>query len=438
MVAGTVQPVTAQTLDVAVAEDLTSWRTGFVVALVHRGERQFLEAFGHPPADRDTALSSDAVFAFPALTEVLVGLTVEALDDAGVVDAGAPLSRYLPSLDSVVGTATLAQLVTHTAGLDNAARIEGETWARTLDRIDDRALVASPGTVYSKSRHSLPLAARVLERALGRPVTEVATAAILAPLGMTSSTFDLAAARRSGLVAGVERSDEVEALARPVEPRDTVGGLPVLFTTTPDVLRLLSAWMEGRIRGRPPQEVAVAEHPVLGDARRYGGGVWVDRWQGRTRVYRVSSALGTSAGFYLLPDTRTVVFLWAAGEWPRRTAAFVMDRVGEAVGSSGWQVRPPGRSEAGTERPPPDPDRWAGTYRNGELIFELRNTDGALTLFDGSRELALRREGETTVVAYLPDGRAAVRLELRTDGDGRRFLYYGNLAYRHLDDVIGR
>ena len=45
------------------------------------------------------------------------------------------------------------------------------------------------------------------------------------------------------------------------------------------------------------------------------------------------------------------------------------------------------------------------------------------------------REG-TRVVARLPDGRIAVRLDLIEDDAGRRFLYFGGLAYRHGADGL--
>lgn len=425
-----------QDFDAAVARDLSRWRTGFVVALLHQDALQFFEAHGSRAALPDSALSTEDRFPFPAFTEILLGVTVEALHNAQLLDADGPISRYVPELDSVVGTATLRELLTHTAGLDNAGRVEGESWERTLDRIDDRALVALPGTIYSESRHSIPLAIRVLERAVDAPFHQVVTTAILGPLAMSASGFSLREATAEGLVQGVRRSDDAESLARLVPPQDTVRGLPVFFTTASDVLVFLSRWMDGGLRGRSPLELATAEHPR--EDRRYGGGVWVDRWRGQRRVSRVAGDLGTSAGFVVLPDTRTVLLVWSVGEWPASSWRFVLDRVGEAIGASPDSPPPDEGGEAGSGGARPvDPRRWSGTYRNGDLIFELRESGGALVLFDGSRELALRASGEAAVTAVLPDGRDAVHLELRTDAAGGRYLYFGNLAYRHGDDPIG-
>lgn len=432
-----VEPATTQGLTEIVQRELGASRQGVVIALHVDGDLQFFEAYGERGSTPEELLTTDALFAYPAMSEVLLSLMVEALDSAEIVDGDAPLYTYLPDLSPLLGQATLRQLISHSGGLDDAQRVEGETWERTLDRIDDRALVAEPGLFYSRSRHSFPLAARALTAALRRPFDELAATLILEPLGMTSSTFDVDEARIWGLVAGLERNDDATSPTRSVEAVDTLTGLPVLFTTAGDVVTLLSAWNDGQLGGRLPHEIASAKNPALDTERAFGGGLWVDEYRGLTRAYRRSSQLGISTGFYLIPETTSTIFIWWRGTWGSGTARFVLDAVADAAGA------PPRRRAtlAQTDFEPPHPlppaDRWAGTYRNGELIFVLRESHGVLVLFDGSRELDLEARDGARVVARLPDGRIAVRLDLLEDDAGRRFLYFGGLAYRHGADELG-
>lgn len=429
----------AQGINEVVGSMLGPRLTGVVVAVAREDSTEFLRAFGHRAEHPDSALSPGDVFAFPGLSELMVGVMVGALDSAGVVDEDAPLSTYMPSLSPAVGRATLRELLTNTAGLDNARRIKGESWKRTLDRIDDNALVAEPGTFYSESRHSLPLAVRVIEHVTGRPFDAFVSAAILKRLGMSSSTFNLAQARAEGLVSGVTRSDDPSNPTRLVDPADTVDGLPVLFTTTHDVLHFLSVWLAGGLRTPGPGQGPLADRPD--DAGwRYGAGMSVGEYRGMrlVRLMGSPSGVGTSAGFYLLPDSRTAVFIWSVGGWPGPVGSFTLARVADAFGA------PPDTAVSRRTDPPdsttfplPDPREWAGTYRNGDRIFVLREADGALAMFDGSRDLALTAEGPNTMAAHVPDGRVAVRFDLLRDASGRRFLYYANLAYRHEDDPIG-
>ncbi|MEJ2068976.1 MAG: serine hydrolase [Syntrophobacterales bacterium] len=346
----------AQGINEVVASTLTPWTPGLVVAVEHGDTTDFLGAFGHRAAYPDSTLSINDVFAFPGLSKLFVGVMVGALDSAGIVDEDAPLSTYLPSLSPVVGRATLRQLLTNTAGLHDASRIQGESWEQTLDRIDDHALVAEPGVMYNKSRLSLPLAVRVLEKVVGRPFDAMAATAILEPLDMNSSTFSLERARAEGLVSGIVRNNDSSDTGRIVQPADTVDGLPVLFTTATDVLRFLSAWMQGGMRCPGPGQGPLANLP--GDAGwRYGEAATVGTYRGRPFVSltRGAPGFGTSAGFYLLPEFHAAVFIWAVGEWPGRVGAFTLARTAAAFGARAAHTSPPGPSS--------EPGSAAGGHR---------------------------------------------------------------------------
>jgi CubicO group peptidase (beta-lactamase class C family) len=424
----------AQGIDEIARSEIEAFRPGLVAALHHEGTLQFLTAYG----TRDTTgapLDADALFPYPALSEVILGMTVEALHAAGLVDQDAPLSRFVPEASPGIGRITLRHLLAHTSGLDDAERVEGESWSRTLDRLDDHALVAEPGLAYSRSRHSYPLAARVLSLVLGRSFVEVAAQAIFAPLGLTATTFDLSEGRARGLVSGVAPSAERSSPTRSMEAEDTVDGLPVVFTNAAEVVTLLSAWTEGRIAGRPLRDLGAAPRITTETDRRFGAGVWIDEVRGLTRASRGDSRFGVSTAFHLFPESGSTVFLWSRGQPSSTSARFLVDVVADVAGA------PPRESSVRESSPSREPEavdaaRWAGTYRNGHLILVLRESGGHLVLFDGSRELALDVLGGGRIAARLPDGRVAIAFELVADGAGRRYVYYNALLYRHEADPL--
>ncbi len=404
---------------------------------VRQDNQDLVKAFGHRAGQGDSAISPTDVFAFPALTGVFVGVVVQALDAAHLVMEDAPISRYLPGLSPRLGRVTLRELLTNTAGLGDAARSKGESWKEALDRLDDDALVAEPGAIYSESRYSVPLAVRVIEHAVGKPFDQIARAAVLQPLGMDSSTFSLPQARSEGLVHGVERMREKVGRAKVVPAADTVGGLPVLFTTTGDVLRFLSAWMSGAIRGGGPVELPGADLPDRPGAR-YGGGVLVSEYRGLRLVSlpRASIGLGTSANFYVLPESRVAIFVWSVGEWPFGTASLTLQNVMDDLGAPA--VKPVVEDSADsadsahtTASLRLDPEAWAGTYRNGNQIFVLRDSLSALVLFNGRRNLKLKvtPDSSATVVAHGKHRHVTLGFDLRTEGDGHRCVYYQNRAF---------
>ena len=144
-----------------------------MVALQRVDETVYLEAFGSADREGEEPLTPDGVFRFPGFAEVVVARVAEVLDREGSVDLEEPLAAYLPELDERLGSTTLAQLLSHRAGLDDA-NPRDSLWSEILDALNDRAVFTEPGAVHSYSRYSYPLAVRALERAAGEDVAGLA------------------------------------------------------------------------------------------------------------------------------------------------------------------------------------------------------------------------------------------------------------------------
>ncbi len=417
--------------------ELNPPRTGIVAGLYHEGRLDFLDAWGTASPADSQALSPRQPFPFPELTEVLIALTVRALVAGRVVDDQAPIATYLRGLPPRLGAVTLDQLLTHTAGLDDAEPLEGLSWEEAIDRLPDEALFTAPGLVYSHSRYSYPLAARVLERVADMPLEELIGAAVLAPLRMERTTFDLASALGMGMVGGSRMNGDSARLVEVplVEERQ---GLPVVFTTVPDVIQLVAALRGGAIPGRSPLAPPSAEDApadttgARGPAdkfpagpARFLDGFWLDRFRGVPRATRFSSALGFGAGVTVLPESETIFVAWATGVYPSVTSGFVLDGVAEALGLP----PPPPPARPDPEAPgPAHPAAWAGTYRNGEFIIVLAWEEGRLLFFDGDRNLEVTPLAEDLLAAREDDGRIAVTMRLVEAGE-RRFVVVRNRAY---------
>jgi CubicO group peptidase (beta-lactamase class C family) len=445
-----VGPPVARDIFGAVRRDVgVAGSSGLVVGLYHRGSLNYLEAFGTPEPESEVVLLPTDMFAFPALTEFLLGTTIHALDAAGVLDIDAPISIYLPGIDAALSNIRLRQLLTHRAGLDNARVRDSVSWARTLDRLDRRAMFTEPGTIYSQSRYSFPLAMRVAEAAVGVPFSELVKASILEPLGMDSTTFDPAAARELGLsdtFTWPEKRDFTEEDT----PASTIEALPVTFTNVPDVLKLLTTWVEGGISGLSPVR--------SGGTRHFDGGVWWDEVEGMPRVQRICQAVGFGAGLLLFPETKTVAVLWGVANWPAGTARFLLDQLraeldlGPAIfGTGDWGGNatigePLVRCQEGQAPPrallPPDAGPvptgdWAGRYFNGDRLLELVDRSGSLVFNNAGDPMDMVHFLDDiyfTTVADLP----MFPLELLVDGKGRRYVRMGGRAYIHADDRLGR
>lgn len=444
--------LSSQSFDEIAEAELRGLRCGFVFALFHEGRMSSLEAFGRTGPETEEPLTPQHLFAFPALTEVLLGATIQALSDAEVLDLDAPISRYMPLLSPGLGGIHLRQLLNHTSGLDDARVPEDQEWSRTMDLLNDRALFTQPGFIYSHSRYSFPLILRVVEKAVGIPFPEIVSQTILTPLGMTQSTFDPVQAREWGLVKGLTMNQDESSPYQEVEANGEMNGLPVLFTTATDVLRFLLSWMEGGIRGTPPWESYVEDDDLPGNP---GGrnGLRIGRWEGHLRAYRTGRGMGMGSAFHIFPEAGTALVSWGIGSYPSRTTAFALDRIAETLGPGTLtqderldraverlgldRIQTQGDSGIVEIPEPTQPHHdlgWAGTYLNGEYKVELRNGSGGLVYFNGEDELPATAEQDGSMVALRADGLVRVVFHLEVDRAGRRYVRLRNKAFLHTDD----
>jgi hypothetical protein len=116
-------------------------------------------------------------------------------------------------------------------------------------------------------------------------------------------------------------------------------------------------------------------------------------------------------------------------------ARFLTDVVVAAAGAASEESTP-SETPTSIETIDLNASHWAGTYRNGHLIFVLRESGGQLVFFDGSSELALDALEGSRVAARLPDGRVAITFDLFDDEAGRRYMYFRGLLYRHEADAL--
>lgn len=446
-VALTASTLRAQGLEELVESKLGTIPSGAVVGVYHEGELLFLRSWGHPSHESTDTLTTRALFPFAGFTEILIAATARALSASGSLDLGAPIGRYLPDLASPLDRITLDQLLRNTAGLDDAAIPPDATLSDVVASLGPGAMIAAAGVIYSRSRYSYPLAARVLETASGLPLEQVIETALLAPLKMELSTFDRTEAETRGLARGyVPTGDTVDVRAT-AEPRDVVDGLPVLYTNIPEVIRFFSAWMGGEIAGGaealpPPPEFPVVEDPVVDGFVR-------GKHQLLVELERSMSGLGHGVVVRVYPETRSVVAAWANTQHPRTglTDPFGASTLPwEAAAFVGDRILGPDIPVTVTESPPDTtaplsgPDRvplwaWAGRYVNGDRMVVLRppegeDIDAELVFFNGTSELPLERLEDGTVLARLPgDGRPAVRFRLLRDRSGRRYVFLAGRAY---------
>ena len=237
------------------------------------------------PVDRDTQ------FQVASLSKWVTALGVMTLVERGKLDLDAPVSRYLtrwklPASAFDNEKVTVRRLLSHTAGLTDGLGYGGFAPGAPIQSLegslthaadaDDGATGAvrvglEPGAQFEYSGGGYALLQLIVEEVSGQPFNAYMTEAVLAPLGMTRSTY----------VLGPEPTDLAASYATDGSSapfnRFTAVAATSLFTTAADLTRLVAAHWPGP-NGEPvgrgvlrPDTLVAMRKP---QAQQFGADIW--------------------------------------------------------------------------------------------------------------------------------------------------------------------
>ncbi|MEC4015770.1 serine hydrolase domain-containing protein [Streptomyces sp. H27-D2] len=140
---------------------------------------------------------ADTQYRIGSLTKTFVAVLVMRLRDEGRLDLADPVRKHLDSEAGAegIGDPTIAQLLSHTAGL--AAEARGPWWERTpgglrpelADVLGERPVRHPAGRTHHYSNPGYALLGALVERLRGEPWSEVLRREVLEPLGMARTTL---------------------------------------------------------------------------------------------------------------------------------------------------------------------------------------------------------------------------------------------------------
>ncbi len=195
----------------------------------------------------------DARYRTGSVAKPVTATALLRLQEAGLVDLDAPISRYVPDLPPALQPLTARQLASHQAGIRHYARIPAWWWgwheafstrryasvAEGLSMFveDEPAFAPRAGFLYSTFGYSL--LARLMEGASGKTFDTVLSEQLLAPLGMRDTAVD-GAEPMPGRVAFYQAHGGRYTAAYPIDSSYKIAG-GGLVATPSDLVRLGSA-----------------------------------------------------------------------------------------------------------------------------------------------------------------------------------------------------
>ncbi|MGW0546884.1 serine hydrolase domain-containing protein [Streptomyces altiplanensis] len=240
-----------------------------------------------------------------SITKTFTAVLVMRLRDEGLLDLGDPLEKHLPGTG--VGEVTVAQLLSHTAGL--AAETPGPWWERTPgslrpglgDVLGEQPRMHPVGRVHHYSNPGYTLLGRLVEAVRGDSWADVLRREVLEPLGMRRTSAQPEAPHAGGWA--VHPWADV-MLPEPAVDLGVMAPAGQLWSTTADLCRFavfLAAGDEKVLSAGSVREMRTPAAPAgPGEATGgYGLGMQIVHSGGRTLVGHTGSLPGFVAGLWM-------------------------------------------------------------------------------------------------------------------------------------------
>ncbi len=272
--------------------------------VVHIGTTGLRDIATKSPVDTNT------VFRIASMTKSFTALSILKLRDEGKLSLDDPVEKYVPELKGLkyattnAPKLTIRHLLSHSSGFpednpwgDQQLADSDEQLSQMLRR--GIPFSTSPGTNYEYSNLGFAILGRVVTNVSHMPYTRYVRQNVLLPLGMTSTTLEVAQVPANRLAHGYRLQDG-QWLEEPQLANGSFGSMGGMLTSVSDlgkwVAYLLDAWppRDGAERGpvkrssrREMQQVArfssatvvvdSATHSIFMSAGGYGYGLGVTR-----------------------------------------------------------------------------------------------------------------------------------------------------------------
>jgi len=320
---------------------------GAVLLVARHGRIAWLEAVGMRDPQTKTAMTKDTIFRIYSMTKPITSVAAMTLVEDGKLWLGDPVSKYIPQLGKtmkvavektaadgtktvelvpVVREMTIHDLFRHSAGLTygffgdtpakraylekNVGRDSGITNAELMDQLASVPLGYQPGTTWDYS-HATDVLGRVIEVVSGTTLYGFDHERILAPLGMSDTSFYVTDKAKQGRVAEPFANDRtIGAGSQFGDPRvegkyESGGG--GMVSTAIDYARFLQMLMNGgRLDGKRilgPKTVAYMTTDHLGSVITPGP------------YYLPGVGFGFGLGFAVRKDAGVSPFAGTVGEF---------------------------------------------------------------------------------------------------------------------------
>ncbi len=286
-----------------------------VVGLIDRDGIRWSRGVGARDARGGAAPDARTVYRIGSVTKLLTATALLQQRDAGALRLDDPIATHVPELATRLPGVTLRHLVTHTSGVPSVGDSSAPYWETTppteaaMLRAVDVPVDFPPGSATAYSNAGMALAGLAVTRAAGEPWRPLLARRVLAPLGMTTATWDRADVPVDRLAIGVDTKGAIDPPHWQLGAFEPAGGLYASLDDLTGLARLaLGAYPD--VLAPATLAEALADDPLPGPH----GVAWLTgTFDGVRVVSHAGSTIDYSSSLVALPDRGLAVIVLGAG-----------------------------------------------------------------------------------------------------------------------------
>ncbi|MEO8448636.1 MAG: serine hydrolase domain-containing protein [Gemmatimonadota bacterium] len=189
----------AQIDSIVAAEMGPAHTVGVTVAVEQRGRLILAKGYGYEDLEQDVPATAETVFKIGSITKQFTAVGVMQLVEQGKLRLEDEITAYLPDYPTQNHHVTLHHLLTHTSGIKSYTSLGPAFWGRAarLDLAEDQLIGMfdhepfdfAPGERYLYNNSAFFLLGRIIGKVSGEPYPAYLQRHILAPLGLTNTSY---------------------------------------------------------------------------------------------------------------------------------------------------------------------------------------------------------------------------------------------------------
>ncbi len=282
------------------------------ILVAHRGQVLIKRGYGFANAEWSVPNTPQTKFEIGSLTKQFTATAILQLVEAGKLRLDSPVAAYIPDLPQTWSRITIHQLLTHTSGIPNTAKLSDYTQGlhhhytpqELIGLVRDRPLDYEPGAKWKYSNTDYYLLGYLIERVSAEPYATYLQHRLFGSLAMMDTGYNSYTAILPRRATGyADENGQRQNAERPDSSIPFSAG--AVYSTVEDLLIWDEALYNEKITKRSTQEKMFTSYKEGGEG--YGYGWFLTAKEGRKKQYHEGSTFGFASFLARYPDDHLLV-----------------------------------------------------------------------------------------------------------------------------------